>query len=113
MNLHLLHALRIREDIWLLTLLVHALLRRHRIAALGLLLLLKIGLILQGLLVVGGHVRLLGSVARHAALGHALRHRRCGAVGFFWRVDGGVSVHAVGIRGFWCIETCLQRRQYK
>ena len=56
----------------LLALLLHTLLRRHTgiCALLGGLLLLEIGLVLQGLLLVGSHtVRLLRWVTRHA-----LRH---------------------------------------
>ena len=66
----------------LLALLVHALLWRHRIGTLGLLLLLKVGLVLECLLVVWCHVGCLwGGVARHAGLWHTLWHRGRGAVG--------------------------------
>lgn len=55
----------------LLARLMHALLRRHGISALRLLLLLlEVGLILHGLLVGGSHVGLRTGVARHAGLGH-------------------------------------------
>lgn len=65
---------------------VHLLLRRHGIRSLllGGLLLLQVGLVLQGLLLIGSHVGLLRLVARHALLWHALGHRRrCGLL-LFW-----------------------------
>jgi hypothetical protein len=73
----------------LLTLLMHALLRRHGIRArsLGGLLLLQVGLILQGLLLVGSHpVRLAGCRVAHL-LRHRLRHGWSGGMLLLGRVD--------------------------
>jgi len=59
----------------LLALLVHARLRRHRVRALRLLLLLQVRLVLHGLLIVGRHaIGLLVGVAWHVSLWDALRH---------------------------------------
>ena len=80
----------------LLALLLHTLLRRHtRICALlGSILLVKIGLVLQSLLLVGSHVRLLGRVARHA-LCHWLSHLRCSVMLLFRRVNSGFAVNTI------------------
>ena len=65
----------------LLALLLHTLLGWHTgiCALLGSLLLLEVGLILEGLLLIGSHVWLLGRVARHA-LCHWLSHLGCSVV---------------------------------
>ena len=71
----------------------HALLRHWVLVRL--LLLLEVGLVLQGLLLVGSHtVRLLRWVTRHA-LCHRLSHLRCGVVLLFGRVDCGLAVDTV------------------
>ena len=93
----------------LLALLLHTLLRRHTgiCALLGGLLLLEIGLVLQGLLLVGSHtVRLLRWVTRHA-LRHWLSHLRCSVVLLFGRVNGGLAVDTVRVGGLGRIEASL------
>ena len=89
----------------LLALLVHALLRRHWVRAL--LLLLKIGLVLQRLLMVGGHVGLRAGIALHAGLRYGLWHWRCGVVGLFRRVNGRLAIYAISVCGFGSIQTGL------
>lgn len=95
-HLHLLQTLRhwgVRLSA-LLTLLMHPLLlRRHRV---GTLLLLHIRLILERLLLVGGHVgSLWDAVALHVALRHGLRHGWGGGVRLFGRLDGVLVVDAI------------------
>jgi len=77
-------------------LLLHTLLRRHTwiCALLCSLLLLEVGLVLEGLLLVGSHVRLLRVVARHARC-HWLGHLRRGIVLLLGRVDSGLAVNTI------------------
>lgn len=77
-------------------LLLHTLLRRHTwiCALLCSLLLLEVGLVLEGLLLVGSHVRLLRVVARHARC-HWLGHLRRGIVLLFGRVDSRLAVNTI------------------
>ena len=98
-------------DWQLLALLLHTLLRRHTgiCALLGGLLLLEVGLVLQSLLLVGGHTNTIGllrCVTRHA-LCHWLSHLRCSVVLLFGRVDCGLAVDTVRVGGLGRIETSL------
>lgn len=86
---------------------MHALLRRHGISAL-LLLLLHVRLILERLLLIGGHVGCLrDAVALHVALRHGLWHGRCCGVGFVRGLDGVLVVDTVGVGGLGGIEAGL------
>jgi len=83
-------------DWQLLALLLHTLLRRHTwvCALLCSLLLLEVRLVLECLLLVGSHVRLLRVVARHAWC-HWLSHLRRGIVLLLGRIDSGLAVDAI------------------
>jgi len=95
----------------LLALLRHTLLRRHGICALlcGLLLL-EVGLVLERLLLIGGHsVRLLLLLLLLLA-GHALWHglHGCGVVRLLWRIDCGFAINTIGVGRLWRVKTCLE-----
>lgn len=93
----------------LLALLMHALLRWHGIPTL--LLCSEILLILQCLLMIGGHVWLWDGVIRHAGLRHCLWNRWSGLVRLFWRLDLGVGIDAVRVGWLGCVQACLSMRQ--
>lgn len=89
----------------LLTRRVHTLLlRRHGIRRLGhtlALLLLEVGLVLQCLLLIRGHVGLCRCLAAgHSLRRHGLRHGRCRSVLLFGRVDSRLAVNSIGVGGF-------------
>ena len=83
---------------------MHTLLRRHGVGTL--LLLLEVGLILQGLLLVCSHVRLRWCGLAHALL-HSLWHRWCSGVLLFWRVDDRFAVDAISIGWLWRVQAGL------
>lgn len=89
---------------------MHLLLRRHGICALlGSLLLLEIRLILERLLLVGGHVGLLGLVARHALL-HVVGHGGWGSVLLFGGFhSGAIAIDVVGVGGLGGVQAGLER----
>lgn len=88
---------------------MHLLLRRHGVGALlSSLLLLEVGLILEGLLLVGGHVGLLGLVVGHASSLHVVGHGWWGGVLLFGGFDGGaIAVDVVGVGGLGGVQAGL------
>ena len=82
-------------------------LRRHGIRALlcGLLLL-EVGLILERLLLVGGHsiLRLLLLLARDA-LRHSLHW--CSVVRLLGRINGGLAIDTIRVGRLWRVKACL------
>lgn len=103
-------AQRVCISMRLLALLMHALLRSHWIRALRLLLL-EVGLVLQGLLLVGGHIRLGGCRVAHTLRRHGLRHGRCGGVLLLGRLDSGLAVGAIRVGGLGRVQARLSRCQ--
>lgn len=95
----------------LLALLMHVALWWHRVGALRLLLL-EVGLVLQGLLLICSHVALRRLVARHALSRHGLWHWRRGGMLFFWRLHSRLGVDAVGVCRLGRVQTGLGCGQY-
>lgn len=84
----------------------HGLCWKRITARLGLLLLLEVCLVLQLLLLLGGHA--IGTGHLCVARRHCARWwRRNGRVGVLGGVNGGFTINPVGICGFRSIEACL------
>lgn len=92
---------------------MHALLRWHWVRALlRRLLLLEVSLVLQRLLLIRGHVWLLGRVALHVLGWDRLRHWRRGRVLLLGRLDSRFAVDAVGVSWLGSIQAGLCRCQH-
>lgn len=91
----------------LLALLMHSLLGRHGVSALRLLRL-EVSLVLDGLLVVGGHVRPRDRAVGHGCLWHCLWDGGWGGVRVFGRLDVGFSVDAISIGGLGGVKAGLE-----